>query len=48
MLTEKYISPEISLLDVEVERGFSLSQDSPGLDIGIGEWESENEDYDLI
>ena len=40
-----YISPEITLLDVEVEQGFGASQGSPDINIGIGGWETDDEDY---
>ena len=40
-----YISPEITLLDIEVERGFGSSQGSPNVNIGIGGWEADSEDY---
>lgn len=43
MSTPKYISPEISLLDVRVEQGFSASQDS-GFDFGTNDW-GEGDDY---
>ena len=40
-----YISPEITLLDVEVEQGYGVSQGSPDVNIGIGGWETDEEDY---
>ena len=42
-----YISPEITLLDIEVEQGFGASQGSPGLDIGIGGWEVEEDGFNV-
>lgn len=44
MQKENYISPEVTLLNVEVEQGFALS-DSAGVNIGIGDWETDDEDY---
>ena len=40
-----YISPEITLLDIEVEQGFGASQGSPDVNIGIGGWETDDEVY---
>ena len=40
-----YISPEITLLDVEVEQGYGVSQGSPVVNFGIGGWEADEEDY---
>ena len=40
-----YKSPELTLLDIEVEQICGASQGSPGFDIGIGGWEVDNEDY---
>ena len=40
-----YISPEITLLDIEVERVFCASQGSLGVNIGIGGWGTDEEDY---
>lgn len=40
-----YISPEVTLLDVEVEQGYGVSQGSPDVNIGIGGWEADEEDY---
>lgn len=47
MRKTNYISPEVTLLDVEVEQGFGASQGSPNVNIGIGDWEEENDDYIL-
>lgn len=47
MSTKNYISPEIYLLDVEVEQGFGASQGSQNVNIGIGDWEEESYDYNL-
>lgn len=47
MSTKNYISPEIYLLDTEVEQGFGASYGSPNVNIGIGDWEEENDDYIL-
>ncbi len=40
----KYIAPEVTLLYCEVEQGFGASQGSPDVNIGIGSWETDNED----
>ena len=48
MRKTNYISPEVTVLDIEVEQGFGASQDSPNVNIGIGDWEEENDDYILI
>ena len=45
MRKTNYISPEITLLDVEVEQGYGVSQGSPDVNIGIGGWETDEEDY---
>lgn len=47
MSTKNYISPEISLLDIDVEQGFGASQASPGVNIGIGGWEVEGDEIDI-
>lgn len=47
MSTNKYISPEITLFDIEVEQGFGASQGSPDFNIGIGEWEVEEDEFNL-
>ena len=47
MSTNKYISPEITLLDIEVEQGFGASQGSPGFNIGIGGWEVEEDEFNV-
>lgn len=47
MSTNKYISPEITLLDIEVEQGFGASQGSPDFNIGIGGWEVEEDEFNL-
>ena len=47
MSTNKYISPEITLLDIEVEHGFGASQGSPDFNIGIGAWEVEEDEFNL-
>ena len=47
MSTKNYISPEIYMLDIEVEQGFGASQGSPNVNIGLGDWEEENYDYNL-
>ena len=44
MCKSNYISPEITLLDIEVEQGFGASQGSPGFNIGIGGWEVEEDE----
>ncbi len=45
MRKANYISPEITLLDVEVEQGYGVSQGSSDVNIGIGGWEADEEDY---
>lgn len=47
MCKSNYISPEIYLLDLSVEQGFGISQGSTNVNIGIGDWEEENYDYNL-
>ena len=42
-----YISPEITLLDIEVEQGFGASQGSPGFNIGIGGWDVEEDEIEI-
>ncbi|MBR5281583.1 MAG: hypothetical protein IKU22_02245 [Alistipes sp.] len=46
MSKTNYISPEITILDIVVEGGYGLSQETPGVDVGIGGWEADGEDYD--
>ena len=45
MRKTNYISPEIDLLHFSVEQGFGASQGSPDVNIGIGGWETDDEDY---
>lgn len=40
----EYIAPEVTLLYIDVEQGFALS-DPTGVNIGIGSWDADNEDY---
>lgn len=47
MSTRKYEAPEITLLCITVEQGFAGSQNSSNVDIGIGDWEEENSDYNI-
>lgn len=47
MYVYKYIPPEIVPLRVGVEHGFGASQGSPGIDVGIGGWEEDNNDYNI-
>ena len=47
MHKSNYISPEITLLDIEVEQGFGVSQGSPSFNIGIGGWEVEEDEFNL-
>lgn len=47
MRKTNYISPEITLLDIEVEQGFGASQGSPGFNIGIGGWEVEEDEFNV-
>lgn len=45
MLHNKYITPQIIVLDIRVERGFAGSQDSTGLDFETGDWVVGDEDF---
>ncbi|MBO7266070.1 MAG: hypothetical protein J6U91_07600 [Alistipes sp.] len=45
MSKTNYISPEITILDIVVEGGYGLSQETPGVNVGIGGWEADDEDY---
>lgn len=45
MSKTNYMSPEVTLLDVEIEQGFGASQGSPNVNIGIGGWEADDENY---
>ncbi len=45
MRKTNYISPEVTLFDVKVEQGFGASQGSPDVNIGIGGWKTDDEDY---
>ena len=45
MRKTNYISPEITLLRFSMEQGFGASQGSPGVNIGIGGWGTDEEDY---
>lgn len=45
MLRIEYIAPEVTLLCCEVEQGFGVSQGSPNVNIGIGGWETDEENY---
>ena len=47
MRKSNYISPEVTLLDVEVEQGFCARQGSPDFDIGIGGWEVEEDEFNV-
>lgn len=47
MRKSNYISPEVTLLDVEVEQGFGASQGSPGFNIGIGGWDVEEDEFNV-
>ena len=47
MRKTNYISPEITLLDIEVEQGFGASLGSPGFNIGIGGWEVEEDEFNV-
>lgn len=40
-----YISPQITLHEYIVEQGFGASQGSPDVNIGIGGWGPDEEDY---
>lgn len=40
-----YIAPDVTLLYFNAEQGFGASQGSPDINIGIGGWEADNEDY---
>lgn len=43
----KYISPAVVPLRVRAEQGFGASQGSAGVDIGIGRWDEDNNDYNI-
>ena len=43
----EYISPKITLFYYTVEQGFGASQGSPNVNLGIGGWEEENNDYNI-
>lgn len=47
MLIREYIAPEITLICINVEQGFAGSDDSYNINIGIGDWEEENYDYNI-
>lgn len=47
MCKTDYISPEISQLHMEVEQCFCTSKDPSNVNIGIGDWEVEEEDFDI-
>ena len=47
MTSCEYISPKITLLCYNVEQGFGASQGSPNVNLGIGSWEEENNDYNI-
>ena len=47
MLIREYIAPEITLFHYSVEQGFGVSDVSPDFNIGIGGWESENEEESI-
>lgn len=41
-----YLAPEVDILYISVEEGFLNSTvPSTGVDIGVGEWEEDGEDY---
>jgi hypothetical protein len=45
MRKKDYILPELTLHYYDVEQGFGASQGSPDVNIGIGGWEADAEDY---
>ena len=45
MRKKDYILPELTLHYYDVEQGFGASQGSPDVNIGIGGWETDDEDY---
>lgn len=47
MSIREYITPEITLFRYSVEQGFGVSDGTPGFNIGIGGWESENEEESI-
>lgn len=47
MSKQQYTTPTILLFYYAVEQGFGASQGSPDVNIGIGPWEEENEDYNI-
>ena len=42
-----YISPEISQLHMEGEQCFCTSKDPSNVNIGIGDWEVEEEEFGI-
>ena len=47
MSKQQYTTPTILMFYYAVEHGFGASQGSPDVNIGIGPWEEENEDYNI-
>ena len=45
MLDKGYISPDIAIFYILVEDGYVLSQGTPDINIDIGGWEADGEDY---
>ena len=47
MLVYNYITPKIDVLDIEIEQCLCLSNTTPDINVCIGGWDVENEDYNL-
>ena len=47
MPTREYISPQITLLYCSVEQGFGASQASSDINVDIGDWDEEYNDYNI-
>lgn len=47
MPLREYMPPQITLLCCSVEQGFGASQDSSDINVDIGDWEEENNDYNI-
>lgn len=47
MFANKYATPVIELLEIKIEQCLCLSHTTPDINVGIGGWEVENEDYNI-
>ena len=47
MRKKDYILPELTLHYYDVEQGFGASQGSPDVNIGIGGWEVEEDEFNV-